>query len=212
LRTFGRRRFLRLAAGTAAALAMPGARAGAAAPTGGIGIPGASPSPIPAPPGELRLLTSPDHWDPGVIRTLGAQDGIEVRVDPLWDDAEAHRTVLAGEAAADLVTADGGWVTRYRSDDLIEPLDPDRLTVTRELYPMALELELLTSEDGTLLGFPWSWSPLQVVCDPARLTAVPIRGMCSSTRGTVVGWSSTRNGSTWCCARLGPSAPPTRWR
>ena len=152
---------------------MPGARAGAAAPTGGIGIPGASPSPIPAPPGELRLLTSPDHWDPGVIRTLGAQDGIEVRVDPLWDDAEAHRTVLAGEAAADLVTADGGWVTRYRSDDLIEPLDPDRLTVTRELYPMALELELLTSEDGTLLGFPWSWSPLQVVCDPARLTAIP---------------------------------------
>jgi spermidine/putrescine-binding protein len=137
-----------------------------------VGTPGPSPSRTPVPPGELRLLTSADHWDPGVIRALGADAGVDVRVTPLWDDAEAHRQVLAGEASPDLVTGDGGWITRYRADDLVAPIDPVDLAVTAELFPMALELEQVASEDG-LLGLPWSWSALQVVCDPARLTAIP---------------------------------------
>jgi spermidine/putrescine-binding protein len=141
-------------------------------PTGPAGTRGPSPAPPLAPPGELRLLTSADHWDPGVIRTLGAQDDIDVRVTPLWDDATAHEDVTSGRIVPDLVTADGGWITRYRVDDRIEPLDPDALPVASELFPMALELDLLSTGDG-LLGFPWSWSPLQVVCDPARLSSIP---------------------------------------
>ena len=170
MRAFGRREFLRLAAGTTAALALPASRVAATTPSTATPRPSASPAPVP--PGELRLLTSPDHWDPGVIRALGADDGIHVRVTPLRDDAEAHRQVMAGEVAPDLVTADGGWVTRYRSDELVSPIDIDQLEVASELFPMALELELLSSDEG-ILGFPWSWSPLQVVCDPARLAAIP---------------------------------------
>jgi spermidine/putrescine-binding protein len=120
----------------------------------------------------LWLLASPDHWDPGVIRSLGAQDGIDVRVVPLTDDATAYHEVVEGAVTPDLVAADGGWITRLRSDDRIEPLDPDGLRVAAELYPLALDLELVASEDG-LLGVPWSWSPLQVVCDPARLSSIP---------------------------------------
>ena len=174
MRPFGRREFLRLAAGSMAALAVPGASAVAATPrpTGPTGTPRPSPSPPPVPQGELRLLTSADHWDPGVIRSLGAEDGIDVRVSPLWDDAEAHRRVVAGEVTPDLVTADGAWITRYRSDDLVAPIETEDLDVVAELFPMTLDLELLAAEDG-LLGLPWSWSALQVVCDPARLTAIP---------------------------------------
>lgn len=172
MRSFGRRRFLRIAAGTATALAVPGRPAvGRAAPSA-TPAGTAGPSPTPVPRGELRLLTSPDHWDPGVIRTLAAQDGIDVRVTPLWDDAEAYRQVVDGSVVTDLVSADGGWVTRLVSDGRVEPLDPDRLEVTSELFPMALELGIVASPEG-LLGFPWSWSPLQVVCDPARLVAIP---------------------------------------
>jgi spermidine/putrescine-binding protein len=137
-----------------------------------VGTSGPSPTPTQVPAGELRLFTSPDHWDPGVIRTLGAQSGIAVKVRPLWDDAEAYRIVAAGALPLDLVTADGGWVTRYRTEDRLQPLDPDDLAVTEELFPMALDLELLASGEG-LLGFPWSWSPVQVVCDPARLASIP---------------------------------------
>lgn len=173
MRSLGRRRFLRLVAGATAALALPGHVMGqsAAAPAPG-GTPGPSPMPTRVPEGELRLLTSPDHWDPGVIRTLGAERGIAVKVRPLWDDSDAYRLVAAGPAALDLVTADGGWVMRYRAEDRLQPLDPDALAVTEELFPMALDLELLASGDG-LLGFPWSWSPVQVVCDPARLASIP---------------------------------------
>ncbi len=171
MRPLRRREFLRLAAGSVAALAVPAPRAAGAVPTT-AGTPRPSPSPTPAPPGELRLLTSADHWDPGVIRTLGARDGIQVRVNPLWDDAEAHRRVMAGEVRPDIVTADGGWITRYRSDDLLAPIEVEELAIADELFPMALELEPLTAGAG-LLGMPWSWSAMQVVCDPTRITAVP---------------------------------------
>ncbi len=173
MRVFGRRGFLRLAAATAATLAVSGTRAAG----GSAASPSAEPTPspgsslTPVPRGELRLLTSPDHWDAGVIRSLGADDGIRVKVTPLWDDAEAHRQVIAG-AEVDLVTADGGWVDSYRTDGRLQPLDPEQIAVTSELFPMARELESLVSGEG-LLAFPWSWSPLQVVCDPARLVSIP---------------------------------------
>lgn len=175
--SFGRRRFLRWTVGTAAALAISAGRLVASSPRpsaadAAVATAGPSPTPPPVPPGELRLLTSPDHWDPGVVRDLGAHDGIDVRVSPLWDDVQAYRSLDEGADAPDLLSADGGWVTQLRSDGRIEPLDPDRLAVTAELYPMALELELITSSEG-LLGYPWSWSPLQVVCDPARLSSIP---------------------------------------
>lgn len=148
----------------------------ATAPTTPAGTAGPSRSPTPVQRGELRLLTSPDHWDPGVIRTLGADGGIAVKVTPLRDDAEAHRLVTAAATVSgppvDLVTADGGWVTRYLTDGLLQPLDPDAIAVTSELYPMALDIDLVSSGEG-LLGYPWSWSPLQVVCDPARLKSIP---------------------------------------
>lgn len=175
--TLGRRRFLRLALGTAAALAAPAARIGASSPRpasqDAMGpTPGTSPSPSPAPPGRLMLFAPPDHWDPGVIRGLEADDGIDVRVTPLTDDATAYREIVEGAVTPDLVAGDGGWVTRLRTEDRIEPLDLDRSSVAAELYPIALDLDLLASDAGHL-GFPWSWSPLQVVCDPARLPGIP---------------------------------------
>jgi spermidine/putrescine-binding protein len=156
-------------AGTVAAAVLPGSRVLAqSSPSPSR----SSPSATPVPPGQLRLLTSPDHWDPGVIRTLEADQGIDVKVTALVDDARAYRSIVDGTVAPDLVTADGGWVTRYRVDDRIAPLDPTRVTVLAELYPMARTLDIVSSEDG-MLGLPWSWSPLQVVCDPARLTSIP---------------------------------------
>src|SRR5690606_30820731 len=59
VRSFGRRRFLRLVAGATAALAFPGPALGQTnAPPASDGTPGPSPSPTPVPAGELRLLTS----------------------------------------------------------------------------------------------------------------------------------------------------------
>jgi spermidine/putrescine-binding protein len=174
VRSLGRREFLRLSAVSAATVAISGGRlaAGTSGSTPSVGTPRPSPSPTPVPRGELRLLTSADHWDTGVIRALEADEGLDVRVSPLWDDADAHRRIVTGEVSPDLVTADGGWITRYRSDGLVAPIDIHDLAVADELFPVALEMDLLVTGEG-MLGLPWSWSPLQVVCDPARLAAVP---------------------------------------
>jgi spermidine/putrescine-binding protein len=44
--------------------------------------------------------------------------------------------------------------------------------VVEDLFPVARTMDLVTGPDG-LMGFPWSWSPLQVVFDPARVTRSP---------------------------------------
>jgi spermidine/putrescine-binding protein len=165
-RAFGRRRFLRAGAGTALALAGPWARAVGQSPSPDESD-GPSPSPS-VPPGHLRLLTSPDHWDPGVLVSLAADLGIDVRVSPLTDDATAFDDVRRGGAQADLVSADGQWITAYHAAGLTDVIDLADIAVVTELYPIARTMDLVSTPDG-LLAYPWSWSPLQIVYDPARV-------------------------------------------
>jgi len=166
----GRRGFLRAGAGVAAALLTPWARVAAQ----GTPVAGTSPlaSGSPVPPGLLRLFTSPDHWDPAVLQSLAAGQGIDVRITPLTDDAAAFAAVSAGAVDADLITGDGGWIPAYHAAGLIRPIDLGRIEAAEDLYPEARTMELLATPDG-MLGYPWSWSPLQVVYDPARVTNAP---------------------------------------
>lgn len=166
---FGRRHFLRAGAGLAVALAAPWTRAAA---QGGPDASGALPSGPPVPAGQLRLLTSPDHWDPAVLQSLAAGQGIDVRITPLTDDAAAFAAVSSGAVDADIVSGDGLWIPAYHAAGLIEPIDIARIRVAEELYPEARTMELLQSPDG-MLGYPWSWSPLQIVYDPARVANAP---------------------------------------
>ncbi len=167
---FDRRRFLRLGAGVATALVVPWSRAIAQ----GSGAVGSEPpaSQPPFPPGLLRLFTSPDHWDPAVLVALAAQQGIEVRVTPLTDDAAAFAAVSDGSVVADLVSGDGLWIPAYHAAGLTTPIDLARVSVAEELYAVARTMDLLETPEG-LLGYPWSWSPLQVVYDPARVASAP---------------------------------------
>jgi spermidine/putrescine-binding protein len=170
----GRRRFLRAGAGIAAGLALglatPLARVAAQAST--PGAQGAVPSGPPVDPGLLRILTSPDHWDPGVLRSLAADRGVTVRVTPLTDDAGAFTDVSRGDLVADVITGEGGWIAAYHAAGLIEPLDLSRIEVAQELYPVARTMDLLQTPEG-MLGYPWSWSPLQIVYDPTRVASAP---------------------------------------
>jgi spermidine/putrescine-binding protein len=170
----GRRRFLRAGAGVAAGFAMglstPLARVAAQAPTSEA--PGAGSSGSPIAPGLLRILTSPDHWDPGVLRSLAADRGVTVRVTPLTDDASAFTDVGRGEVVADVITGEGGWIAAYHAAGLTQPLDLSRIDVAQELFPLARTMDLLLTPEG-MLGYPWSWSPLQVVYDPARVDSAP---------------------------------------
>jgi spermidine/putrescine-binding protein len=169
-RAFGRRRFLRAGAGAVLGLASPWARVTAQSPTANPS--GALSSVPPVPPGQLRLLTSPDHWDPGVLQSLAAEAGVAVRITPLIDDATAFADVSDGSVSADVVSGDGLWIPAYHAAGLTEPIDLTTLGVAQELFPVARTMDLLQTPEG-LLGYPWSWSPLQIVYDPARVAAAP---------------------------------------
>jgi spermidine/putrescine-binding protein len=168
--SFGRRRFLRAGAGMAVALVAPWTRA--AAQGSGPDASGPLPSGPPVPPGQLWLLTAPDHWDPAVLQSLAAGQGIDVRITPLTDDAAAFAAVSDGAVDADIVSGDGLWIPAYQAAGLIQPIDIARVRVAGDLYPEARTMELLQTPDG-MLGYPWSWSPLQVVYDPARVANAP---------------------------------------
>lgn len=165
-RAFGRRRFLRAGAGAALALAGPWGRVAAQSPT--LEASG-TPSAPPVPPGQLRFLTSPDHWDPGVLRSLAADSGVAVRISPLTDDATAFEAVRSGAVVADMVSADGGWIAAYHAAGLTDVMDLADVGVAQELFPVARTMDVVATPDG-LLGYPWSWSVLQVVYDPARVS------------------------------------------
>ena len=167
---FDRRRFLRVGAGVVAALVAPWTRASAQG--AGADASGALPSGPPAPRGQLRLFTSPDHWDPAVLQSLAAEQGIDVRITPLTDDAAAFAAVSSGTVDVDMVSGDGLWIPAYHAAGLIEPIDLAQIRVAEELFPVARTMDLLQTPDG-MLGYPWSWSPLQVVYDPARVTSAP---------------------------------------
>jgi spermidine/putrescine-binding protein len=167
---FGRRRFLRVGAGIGVALVAPWTRA--AAQGTGPAASGALPSGSPVPPGQLRLLTSPDHWDPAVLLSLAAHQGIDVRITPLTDDAAAFAAVSSGAVDTDMVSGDGLWIPAYHAAGSTEPIDLAEISVAAELYSVARTMELLETPDG-MLGYPWSWSPLQVVYDPARVANAP---------------------------------------
>jgi len=167
---FGRRRLLQAGAGAAAALALPWSRVIA---QGTSPAPsGAAASVSPVPPGQLRLLSSPDHWDPGVLRSLGADLGVDVRVTPLTDDARAFADVSSGSVQVDLAIGDGMWIPAWHTAGLTQPIDLADIGVADELYALARSMDLLRTPDG-MLGYPWSWSPLQVVYDPARVASAP---------------------------------------
>jgi spermidine/putrescine-binding protein len=169
-RAFGRRRFLRAGAGAALGLASPWVRVAAQSATPNAS--GAAASGPPVPPGQLWLSTSPDHWDPDVRRSLAAEAGVAVRVVPLIDDATGFADVSSGSVSPDIVSGDGLWIPAYHAAGLTQPIDLTGLSVAQELYAVARTMDLLQTPEG-LLGYPWSWSPLQIVYDPARVASAP---------------------------------------
>ncbi len=58
--------------------------------------------------------------------------------------------------------------TAYHAAGLTDLIDLSEIAVASELYPIARTMDLVATPDG-LLAYPWSWSPLQIVYDPARV-------------------------------------------
>jgi spermidine/putrescine-binding protein len=179
---YSRREFLQISAVTgigalaAACTSAPGASAPAgSAPAGSApaGSPGASPSGGGAvAAGPLNFLTWSDHWNKDALAQVRDEDGIVVNVSELSDNADGFAKVKQVGGQLDIVSGDALWVPEYHKNELVAAFDLASLEVSQQLYPMAKSFEFFSAPDG-YLAYPWGWSPIQLVYNPANVSPAP---------------------------------------
>lgn len=155
--------FIAACGGGTAATSAPSAGGGATtAPSAG----GSSPAPA---GGTINFLTWSDHWNKEALAAIKANQGIEVAVSELADNIDGFNKLNQVKGQLDLVSGDALWVPKYSDAGLIEAIDINSFEVSKQLYSIARSFEFWTKPDG-YLAYPWGWSPIQVVYNPANVT------------------------------------------
>jgi len=180
-RGYRRRDFLKLSAATGAGAlvaacssntpaASPGGGASPSAPAASMSA-GASPSSAVA-AGPLNFLTWSDHWNKDALTQVKDMDGIVVNVSELSDNADGFAKVKQVGGQIDMVSGDALWVPEYHKNALTDAFDLNSLQVSQQLYPIARSFEFFTASEG-YLAYPWGWSPIQLVYNPANVSPAP---------------------------------------
>jgi spermidine/putrescine transport system substrate-binding protein len=182
-RSLTRRDFLRVSAGATAGLALaacsstatsaPSASAAGGAtpaPAGATPAPAAA-TPTPAAPagGTLNFLTWSDHWSKEELAGVKQTAAVDVQITELADNIDGFNKLNQVHGQLDLVSGDALWVPKYDDAGLIQSIDINSFEVGRQLYSMARSFDFWTKPDG-YLAYPWGWSPIQIVYNPAQVT------------------------------------------
>lgn len=127
--------------------------------------------PITAPPGggTLNFLTWSDHWSKDELAGVKKSTGIDVQITELADNIDGFNKLNQVHGQLDMVSGDALWVPKYYDAGLIQAIDINSLAVSSQLYSMARSFDFWTKPDG-YLAYPWGWSPIQIVYDPAKVT------------------------------------------
>ncbi|HEU4672376.1 MAG TPA: substrate-binding domain-containing protein [Candidatus Limnocylindrales bacterium] len=185
--SFTRRDFLKITAGTGAGIVVaacsstPGASsappaASSAAPAASSAAPAASSAAPSAAastaPGPLNFLTWSDHWSKDEVAGVKEATGIEVNITELADNIDGYNKLNQVHGQLDVVSGDALWVPHYNDAGLIQAIDINTFQVAQQLYSMARSFDFWTTPDG-YLAYPWGWSPIQIVFNPANVSPAP---------------------------------------
>lgn len=145
--------------------------AGAPSPSAPASSAGGSVAPVTAPPGggTLNFLTWSDHWSKDELAGVKQATGIDVQITELADNIDGFNKLNQVHGQLDLVSGDALWVPKYYEAGLIEAFDINSLAVSQQLYSMSRSFDFWTKPDG-YLAYPWGWSPIQIVYNPANVT------------------------------------------
>jgi spermidine/putrescine transport system substrate-binding protein len=191
-RSISRRRFLQVSAGVGAGIVVaacssntgsaPSAGASAVTPSAAAttapsaAAPSAAASVAPSAaavaPGPLNFLTWSDHWSKDEVKGVKESAGVDVNVTELADNIDGYNKLQQVHGQLDLVSGDALWVTHYFDAGLIQPVDINSFDVGKQLYSMARSFDFWTKPDG-YLAYPWGWSPIQIVFNPANVSPAP---------------------------------------
>ncbi len=124
-----------------------------------------------APPagGTLNFLTWSDHWSKDELAGVKSTTNIDVQITELADNIDGFNKLNQVHGQLDLVSGDALWVPKYYDAGLIDAVDINSFEVASQLYSMARTFDFWTKPDG-YLAYPWGWSPIQIVYNPADVT------------------------------------------
>ncbi len=180
-RSVTRRDFLKLSAGASAGVVLAACSSSATtapstAPSAATSA-GASTAPFPSPsapptttPGSLNFLTWSDHWGKDELAAVKSMTGIDVQITELADNIDGFNKLNQVHGQLDAVSGDALWVPKYHDAGLIQAIDINSFKVASQLYSMARSFDFWTKSDG-YLAYPWGWSPIQIVYNPAHVTS-----------------------------------------
>jgi spermidine/putrescine-binding protein len=120
--------------------------------------------------GTLNFLTWSDHWAKDELAGVKTTTAIDVQITELADNIDGFNKLNQVHGQLDLVSGDALWVPKYFDAGLIQTVDINSFQVASQLYSMARSFDFWTKPDG-YLAYPWGWSPIQIVYNPAKVTA-----------------------------------------
>jgi len=126
---------------------------------------------ITAPPGggTLNFLTWSDHWSKDELAAVKSSTSIDVQITELADNIDGFNKLNQVHGQLDLVSGDALWVPKYYDAGLVQAFDLSSLAVSQQLYAISRSFDFWTKPDG-YLAYPWGWSPIQIVYNPANVT------------------------------------------
>jgi spermidine/putrescine transport system substrate-binding protein len=122
--------------------------------------------------GDVNWLTWSDHYSTDQLAKVASSTKITGRPKLFSDNADAFLQLKQTGSQFDMVSADALWVKKYMESGLIEPFDLSSIGSSSELYSMAKTFDFLNDPKGAL-GYPFSWSTVQIYYDPAKIKTPP---------------------------------------
>jgi spermidine/putrescine-binding protein len=120
----------------------------------------------------LNWLTWSDHYFPKQIQQVQKSIGIGARPQLFSDDSDSYVKVKAGGGGWDMSSEDALWLPKFYNEGLIQAFDIKSFPVSKELYPVALNVPFWKAGSNQM-GYPFGWSSLQIYYNPKYVTTKP---------------------------------------
>ncbi len=120
----------------------------------------------------LNWLTWSDHYFPSQLQKVKKSTQIGGHVQLISDDSDAYIRVKRGGGQWDISSEDALWVPKFYKEGLIEAFDIKSIAVSKQLYPIALNIPFWKSGSNQM-GYPFGWSSLQIYYNPKYVKTKP---------------------------------------
>jgi spermidine/putrescine-binding protein len=131
----------------------------------------------------LKILMWPYYDLDGINEPFKEEYGISIETAYFNGNSQAYNQLRTGGAEEfDIVMADSFWPQQYYQDDLIQPLDRERLTNLGNLFPAFHpdNLSLHVNDDGGYLGTPNAWGGYGISYNPDEVPESDAKSFMSS--------------------------------